>query len=60
MKILFVYRNSAMGVSVGKVFRPIEKEMAKYAQVNSLELPIANYSLKGLWKNVSLNVFYAK
>lgn len=42
-----------MGVSVGKVFRPIEKEMAKYAQVNSLELPIANYSLKGLWKNVS-------
>ena len=42
-----------MGFSVGKVFRPIEKEMAKYAQVNSLELPIANYSLKGLWKNVS-------
>lgn len=53
MKILFVYRNPAMGFSVGKVFRPIEKEMAKYAQVNSLELPIANYSLKGLWKNVS-------
>lgn len=52
MKILFVYRNPAMGFSVGKVFRPIEKEMAKYAQVNSLELPIANYSLKGLWKNV--------
>lgn len=42
-----------MGFSVGKVFKPIEKEMAKYAQVNSLELPIANYSLKGLWKNVS-------
>lgn len=53
MKILFVYRNPAMGFSVGKVFKPIEKEMAKYAQVNSLELPIANYSLKGLWKNVS-------
>lgn len=53
MKILFVYRNSAMGFSVGKVFRPIEEEMAKYAQVNSIELPIANYSLKGLWKNVS-------
>ena len=42
-----------MGFSVGKVFSPKEKEMAKYAQVNSLELPIANYSLKGLWKNVS-------
>lgn len=42
-----------MGFSVGKVFRPIELEMGKYAKVDSLELPIANYSLKGLWTNVS-------
>lgn len=42
-----------MGFSVGKVFKPIEKEMAKYAEVDSIELPIANYSLKGLWANVS-------
>lgn len=42
-----------MGFSVGKVFRPIEVEMAKYAQVDSIELPVANYSFKGLWKNVS-------
>ena len=42
-----------MGFSVGKVFRPIEFEMGKYAKVDSLELPIANYSLKGLWSNIS-------
>ena len=42
-----------MGFSVGKVFRPIELEMGKYAKVDSLELPIANYSLKGLWTNIS-------
>lgn len=42
-----------MGFSVGKVFRPIELEMGKYANVDSLELPIANYSFKGLWTNIS-------
>lgn len=53
MNILFIYRNSAMGFSVGKVFKPIEFEMCKYANVDSLELPIANYSFKGLWTNIS-------
>lgn len=53
MRILFIYRNSAMGFSVGKVFKPIEAEMTKYTQVDSIELPVANYSLKGLWNNVS-------
>lgn len=42
-----------MGFSVGKVFKPIEAEMTKYAQVDSIELPVANYGLKGLWNNVS-------
>lgn len=42
-----------MGFSVGKVFRPIEIEMGKYAKVESLELPIANYSFKGLLTNIS-------
>lgn len=42
-----------MGFSVGKVFKPIEFEMCKYANVDSLELPIANYSFKGLWTNIS-------
>mgnify|MGYP004609392437 CR=1 FL=1 len=53
MNILFIYRNSAMGFSVGKVFKPIEFEICKYANVDSLELPIANYSFKGLWTNIS-------
>ena len=42
-----------MGFSIGKVFKPIEEEMGKHAKVDSLELPIANYSLKGLWTNIS-------
>lgn len=41
-----------MGFSVGKVFKPIEEEMRKYAEVDELTLPIANYSLKGLWTNI--------
>ena len=41
-----------MGYSIGKVFRPIEEEMKKYADVDSIYLPVPNYSLKGLWKNI--------
>lgn len=52
MKILYIYRHPDMGYSIGKVFRPIEEEMRKYAEVDSLYLPVPNYSLKGLWKNI--------
>ena len=41
-----------MGFSIGKVFRPIENEMRKYAEVDSIYLPVPNYSVKGLWKNI--------
>lgn len=41
-----------MGYSIGKVFRPIEEEMKKYANVDSIYLPVPNYSPKGLWKNI--------
>lgn len=41
-----------MGYSIGKVFRPIEEEMKKYAEVDSIYLPVPNYSFKGLWKNI--------
>lgn len=41
-----------MGFSIGKVFRPIEEEMRKYAEVDSVYLPVPNYSPKGLWKNI--------
>lgn len=41
-----------MGYSIGKVFRPIENEMSKHAEVDSIYLPVPNYSVKGLWKNI--------
>ena len=41
-----------MGFSIGKVFRPIEEEMRKYAEVNSLYMPEFGYGLKSLVKNI--------
>ena len=52
MKLLYIYRNLNLGFSIGKVFRPIEKEMKKFAEVDSIELPCANYSLQGLCQNI--------
>lgn len=42
-----------MGYSIGRVFKPIEEEMKKYAEVDSVYLPVPNYSLNGLWENIS-------
>lgn len=52
MKILYIYRHPNMGYSIGKVFRPIEEEMRNYAEVDSVYLPIPNYSAKGLYRNI--------
>lgn len=52
MKILYIYRHPDMGFSIGKVFRPIEAEMKKHAEVDSIYLPVPNYSLQGLWRNI--------
>lgn len=52
MKLLYIYRHLDLGYSIGKVFHPIENEMKKYAEVESVNLPIPNYSLKGVWKNI--------
>lgn len=52
MKILYIYRHPNLGYSIGKVFHPIEEEMKKYAEVDSIYLPIANYTLEGLWTNI--------
>lgn len=52
MKILYIYRHPDMGYSIGKVFRPIEAEMQNYAEVDSIYLPVPNYSVKGLWENI--------
>ena len=52
MRILYIYRHPKMGYSIGKVFHPIEKEIKKQAEVDSIYLPVPNYSLRGLWKNI--------
>lgn len=41
-----------MGYSIGRVFKPIEEEMKKYAKVDSIYMPVSKYSLRGLWKNI--------
>lgn len=41
-----------MGFSIGKVFKSIEEEMRKYAEVDSLYMPVANYRPKGLCRNI--------
>ena len=60
MKILYIYRHPDLGFSIGKVFKPIAEEMKKYAEVDSIYLPVPNYSLKGLWKNIRYAQKYCK
>mgnify|MGYP002515466190 CR=1 FL=1 len=52
MKVLYIYRNSKMGFSIGKVFKPIEQEMQKYCDVDSIELPCSNYNPQSMWRNI--------
>lgn len=52
IKVLYIYRHPNMGYSIGRVFKPIEEEMKKYAEVDSVYLPVPNYSLRGLWQNI--------
>lgn len=52
MRVLYIYRHPDMGFSIGKVFRPIEEEMRKYAEVDSVYMPCANYKPLSLWRNI--------
>lgn len=52
MRILYIYRNRTLGFSIAKVFKPIENEMRKYAEINSLYLPTAGAKPWHLWKNI--------
>lgn len=52
MKILYIYRNQSLGYSIAKVFRPIEEEMRKYAEVDSVYLPEHSAKPWHLWKNI--------
>lgn len=52
MRILYIYRHPAMGFSIGKVMRPIERAMRQHAEVEAIYLPVPNYSPRGLWRNI--------
>lgn len=41
-----------MGFSIGKVFRPIEHEMKKWNEVDSIYLPNSDYKISSLIKNL--------
>ena len=51
MKILYIYRNNSLGFSIGNVFRPIEEEMRKYAEVDSIYMPCSTASPLSIIKN---------
>lgn len=52
MKVLYIYRNKSLGFSIANVFRPIEEEMHKYAEVDRVYLPEAGAGIRQLWKNI--------
>ena len=52
MRVLFIYRNPGLGYSIGKIFKPVEEEMKKYADVDCVYLPVANYKPAGFVKNI--------
>lgn len=60
MRLLYIYRHPDLGYSIGKVFHPIEREMKNFADVDAICLPISNYSLKGLWRNIRYVQKYCK
>lgn len=42
-----------MGFSIGRVFKPIEEEMRKHCNVDTLYVPSEGYGLIDLWRNIS-------
>lgn len=60
MKVLYIYRNPKMGISIGKVFHTIEKEMNNYCEVDSIYLPESNYNIQSLYQNIRFTLRYLK
>lgn len=52
MRVLYIYRHPQMGHSIGKVFRSIECEMRKYADVDSFYMSHYGYGLRALIRNI--------
>lgn len=60
MKVLYVFRNIKMGFSIDNVFRPIESEMKKYCEVDSIMFENDRYTVKSLVHNIWLIRNYLK
>lgn len=52
MRVLLIYRHPDMGVSIGKMFRSIEQEMRRYAQVDAVYMPAFGYGPRALVCNI--------
>lgn len=52
MRVLLIYRHPDMGVSIGKMFRSIEQEMRRYAQVDAVYMPAFGYGPRALVRNI--------
>ena len=60
MRVLYIYRNPQMGFSIGKVFKPIEEEIKKKAEVDCLYMPSVGYGLSAIWNNIKSVRFLLK
>ena len=60
MKVLYVYRNIKMGFSIDNVFRPIEAEMKKHCDVDSIMFENDRYTVKALVNNIKRIRAYLK
>lgn len=60
IKVLLIYRNPAMGISIGKTYKQIEEELRKCCNVDSIEMPSCNYKVSSLWRNIHFVKKYLK
>lgn len=52
IRVLLIYRNPAMGISIGKTYKQIEEELRKYCNMDSIEMPSCDYKVSSLRKNI--------
>lgn len=60
MKVLYIYRNLNMGFSINNVFKPIENEMKKYCDVETMTFDEPNYRPLTLYRNIKRVRAYMK
>lgn len=54
MKVLLIYRNPAMGISIGKTYSQIQQELGKKCDVEDLYLPSKDYKISSLIENIRI------